>query len=943
MASTMATNRAAIHSNVRISLPLLFTAKLSQQKLILLQVRPNRIGTSTLNGDRTNSTHNAGMTNGFPASKDRWNNNIWSRNTFGSDSETESTVTRENAFQGKSGSSSLLATSESEGWAGRASLPWNTVGSASTLNSIKTSPIEARTGDRSAPTSAGSGENSSYFSLPRTAIGQNGSSAASKTYLGSNADSYSVPATEGLSLSNFGNFRNDDQTQFPSFSSNQTTGAFQRKSSLVPTTTQRSEDVLGSVSAGPFSHVGSESISSGSTRLVGSNNYSHSAYQSYQSDAHNMGSRLSSGQIEISAGLNQLHLNDNGYQNAHRNAYAHHDSFDISGNRFNSNLDDVNYQDMSNYVADFSNDGPLASYQALSRLGERDQSPANDYARGLGNSFYPSTRTPPVAVNQLRPSSGHRMSAQISDGQQLLDRRLRGLQQEQEFNPAAGAAMQQRVSIPNCYDLSGYSAARLNGFPQYLQMSYNNLAPAIVQRVSHREPDPSQVVRSPLLEEFRTHNKSNKRYELKDIYNHIVEFSGDQHGSRFIQQKLESANSDEKDQVFREIQPNCLQLMTDVFGNYVVQKLFEHGNQSQKRILANQMKTHILALSTQMYGCRVVQKALEHILTDQQAAMVKELDQHVMKCVRDQNGNHVIQKAIERVPTQHIRFIIDAFKGNVNKLATHPYGCRVIQRMLEHCETPDRESILAELHVCTELLIPDQFGNYVIQHVIENGEEKDRSVMIKSVIKNVHNFSKHKFASNVVEKSIEFGEESQRREIIRLLTAHNDRGESPLLALMRDQYGNYVIQKVLGQVKGSEREMIIDEIKPLLSQLKKFSYGKQIMAIEKLIVDPNAPTVAANSSTTPPASHKSSPQPSRRSLAEMRPLIGGAAPPTPPPTDTQSLHGGSATDGSVDGPVDSSKGLATTSIAAIPDSTTATHQTGAEVTVAVSVPSESRA
>ena len=169
-----------------------------------------------------------------------------------------------------------------------------------------------------------------------------------------------------------------------------------------------------------------------------------------------------------------------------------------------------------------------------------------------------------------------------------------------------------------------------------------------------------------------------------------MEFSGDQHGSRFIQQKLESANSDEKDQVFREIQPNCLQLMTDVFGNYVVQKLFEHGNQSQKRILANQMKSHILALSTQMYGCRVVQKALEHILTDQQAAMVKELDQHVMKCVRDQNGNHVIQKAIERVPTQHIRFIIDAFKGNVCKLATHPYGLTIDLQVPHSCEESAR-------------------------------------------------------------------------------------------------------------------------------------------------------------------------------------------------------------------------------------------------------------
>jgi mRNA-binding protein PUF3 len=94
----------------------------------------------------------------------------------------------------------------------------------------------------------------------------------------------------------------------------------------------------------------------------------------------------------------------------------------------------------------------------------------------------------------------------------------------------------------------------------------------------------------------------------QDIYNHVVEFSGDQHGSRFIQQKLETANSDEKAQLFSEILPNARQLMTDVFGNYVIQKFFEHGNQTQKKQLADKMKGHIPHLSLQMYGCRVVQK-----------------------------------------------------------------------------------------------------------------------------------------------------------------------------------------------------------------------------------------------------------------------------------------------------------------------------------------------
>lgn len=201
------------------------------------------------------------------------------------------------------------------------------------------------------------------------------------------------------------------------------------------------------------------------------------------------------------------------------------------------------------------------------------------------------------------------------------------------------------------------------------------------------------IIRSPLLEEFR--NNKNKKFGLRDIIHHVVEFSGDQHGSRFIQQKLETASSDDKQFVFDEILPNCLQLMTDVFGNYVIQKLFEHGNQAQKTVLAKQMEGHILSLSLQMYGCRVVQKALEYVLTDQQAVLIRELDGCVLKCVKDQNGNHVVQKAIERVPSQHIQFIIDTFYGQVYHLATHPYGCRVIQRMFEHCPEDQTVSIVS--------------------------------------------------------------------------------------------------------------------------------------------------------------------------------------------------------------------------------------------------------
>ena len=197
----------------------------------------------------------------------------------------------------------------------------------------------------------------------------------------------------------------------------------------------------------------------------------------------------------------------------------------------------------------------------------------------------------------------------------------------------------------------------------------------------------SSVQRSPILEEFRN-NKSNK-FELSDIYGHIIEFSSDQHGSRFIQQKLETATEEEKQRVFNEILPDALTLMIDVFGNYVIQKFFEYGSREQIQRLSMVLEGHVLQLSLQMYGCRVIQKllqALDVLEYNQIEKLVHEIEGNVLKCVKDQNGNHVIQKCIEKVPSPIIQFIVDSFAGQVYSLAIHPYGCRVIQRILEHCE-----------------------------------------------------------------------------------------------------------------------------------------------------------------------------------------------------------------------------------------------------------------
>ncbi|CAH9103899.1 unnamed protein product [Cuscuta epithymum] len=340
--------------------------------------------------------------------------------------------------------------------------------------------------------------------------------------------------------------------------------------------------------------------------------------------------------------------------------------------------------------------------------------------------------------------------------------------------------------------------------------------------------------RASLLDDFK--NNKAKCFELSEIEGHVVEFSADQYGSRFIQQKLETATVEEKNMVFHEILPHALNLMTDVFGNYVVQKFFEHGSPSQIRDLADKLSGHVLTLSLQMYGCRVIQKAIEVVDLDQKKKMVAELDGHIMRCVRDQNGNHVIQKCIECVPEDAIQFVVTTFYDQVMTLSTHPYGCRVIQRVLEHCHSPETQSIIMhEVLQSVSMLAQDQYGNYVVQHVLEHGKPEERSSVINKLKGQIVQMSQQKFASNVVEKCLTFGTPEERQTLVNEMLGSPDENE-PLQIMMKDQFANYVVQKVLETCDDHQLELILNRVKDHLNALKKYTYGKHIVTrVEKLV------------------------------------------------------------------------------------------------------------
>ncbi|CAD6200301.1 unnamed protein product, partial [Caenorhabditis auriculariae] len=341
---------------------------------------------------------------------------------------------------------------------------------------------------------------------------------------------------------------------------------------------------------------------------------------------------------------------------------------------------------------------------------------------------------------------------------------------------------------------TGYAPPQHPIMPNFIQQGFFS-QPQAVQLPPKKDEKPM----GDLLLSYR--NNGNKSLKLHEISGHVLEFAKDQLGSRFIQQKLEACDIDEKDAIFDEVVKFSAELVNDIFGNYVVQKFLEFGERRQVRI------SNVRLSSTA--------KSSEFIEEPLQLLILAEIEKSVLKCMEDQNGNHVIQKAVERVKSTRVQFIVDALlltEDMVHKMSVHTYGCRVVQRVLEHC---------------TEA----QYGNYVVQHMVIHGSKGDKAQVVNRIASDVLKYAKHKFASNVLEKCLIHGDSEQKGFIINM-ACDQTMGTTPAIVhMMKDPFANYVVQKMFDVADSEHCKKIMMTIKPYISTLRTFQYGKHIIGI----------------------------------------------------------------------------------------------------------------
>lgn len=367
------------------------------------------------------------------------------------------------------------------------------------------------------------------------------------------------------------------------------------------------------------------------------------------------------------------------------------------------------------------------------------------------------------------------------------------------------------------------------------------------------------------------------RPRIEDLKGHVTAFATDAHGSRFLQYQMEIAKPEDKDMLVSEAVPSAVMLMQDTFGNYVIQNFLEHATVHSRRALAETLKGSMLALSLQPHGCRVVQRALDLVEVPQRNQLLEELlvpPGNVSQAAKNTHATHVLQKtvsilrrdsALEMQGNDSVAGSVDlmramekAIADDVVNLLLHPHSYRLVLNVLSDCDPTRSVHVKRAIEVVNanrDQLCVDQHGNFMLQHMLDNTQADS---VLDYVQERVVELSQHKFGSHLVEKcfTVASSERCARlvEEIIRPTSERNisatkklraqqmdgssstndsewGRPDSPALALMKDPYANFVVQKAYDRVQPSplktELTSLVQDNAELLS---KFTYGRHILS-----------------------------------------------------------------------------------------------------------------
>lgn len=293
----------------------------------------------------------------------------------------------------------------------------------------------------------------------------------------------------------------------------------------------------------------------------------------------------------------------------------------------------------------------------------------------------------------------------------------------------------------------------------------------------------------------------------------IIQFIKTQKGSREMQKFLFKISTNDITALINMLSTSIGELMKDKYGNYFCQKLIQNCSPEQRTEILKSVKTSFNDISCDTFGTHSLQVFVEiSNMENEQELLSQCIEQNLESLSCDQRGTHIVQKFFsscsdEKLLSNIFKNLLKCFKHLVND----PHGVCVLIKALKNSHCHKEKRLLINEVISNGLeIIQNPFGNYIVQSLLNDHFDKEKDICMKLldiVNENFFSLSMQKFSSNVVENSLRLNSKESLKKIM-LSMIENGKINS----LIKNTYGNLVMEKLSKLISDEEKEKIMNEI-----------------------------------------------------------------------------------------------------------------------------------
>ena len=298
-------------------------------------------------------------------------------------------------------------------------------------------------------------------------------------------------------------------------------------------------------------------------------------------------------------------------------------------------------------------------------------------------------------------------------------------------------------------------------------------------------------------------------------------------GSRIFQYYLKNTHNDILHQIFLELKNKLPELLRDNYANYFCKKFFDCLSQKDRIEYLTAIQNDLSNLAIDNTATYPIQGILEELGSKNEKKIIyMGLKDSINNFCYNIYGTHVLEKILSYFEDEFIQEIIEFVYHNFINLAYHINGICIVKKLLLMTHKKDLHQKLKKIVFENALnLIVHPYGNYVIQVIVENWDDNELVDILGKYKGKYVTLSMQKYSSNVLERIIEKNDKNLELYINEICTEKN------LCEIMKNNYGNYVIQKAIKLSNGKNYERLFKEINQNMHKLddKKITKKWQII------------------------------------------------------------------------------------------------------------------